>query len=130
MKKLLLLLLPILTQAQEVCVPLAAVQMRYAEMKADSLHIANLKFALNDCEAYAIKADLRLDKVIDNNSSALNDIIALKDKEAVLKVENAVLEERRKRIKRWGIGAQAGATYDGKTKPYIGAGVSYNLIRF
>ena len=98
MKKLILLLLPILAQAQEVCVPMAAVQTRYAEMKADSLHIANLKSALNDCEAYAIKADLRLDKVIDNNSSALNDIIALKDKESVLKVENALLVERNKPV--------------------------------
>jgi uncharacterized protein DUF6808 len=132
MKKLLLLLLPVLTQAQTdtICVAKSAVQMRYAEMKADQLYISNLKAALSDCEAYAIKADLRLNKVIDNNSSALNVIVALKEKEAALKVESAVLVERNKRIKRWGIGAQAGATYDGETKPYIGVGISYNLIRF
>lgn len=35
-----------------------------------------------------------------------------------------------KKKTRWGIGPQAGATYDGKIKPYIGIGIQYNLITF
>ena len=32
--------------------------------------------------------------------------------------------------KRWGIGPSAGMTFDGVLKPYVGIGLSYNLIRF
>jgi hypothetical protein len=32
--------------------------------------------------------------------------------------------------KRFGIGPQIGVTYDGKIKPYVGFGLSYDLVRF
>lgn len=36
----------------------------------------------------------------------------------------------RDKPKRWGIGLQVGARWDGQWRPYVGAGLSFNLIRF
>jgi hypothetical protein len=36
----------------------------------------------------------------------------------------------KEKIKRWGIGISGGGTYIGKWRPYIGAGLNYNFIRF
>ena len=74
-------------------------------------------------------------KTVASYNIALDSISAVikeKDKNWQKRLDNAVKIEAVKsdKVKPWGIGVQAGATYDGQTKPYIGVGVSYNLIRF
>lgn len=36
----------------------------------------------------------------------------------------------REKSKPWGVGVQIGCTYNGKVKPYVGVGVTYNIIRW
>ena len=48
-------------------------------------------------------------------------------------IEKTITITEREKTKRWGFGIQAGMTYDlvrAKPSPYIGVGVSYNLIRW
>jgi len=96
MKKLLLLLLPILTQAQDVCVPVETIQKRYAEYLSDQKHISNLTTALDSCEIAVVKADLRLKEVVKANDAAFVKMDSLKTAECIIRVEDALRVERSK----------------------------------
>lgn len=52
--------------------------------------------------------------------------LIIQDKDKIIKIHE---DNKKVKQKRWGIGGQLGTTYqDGKVKPYIGVGISYNLI--
>jgi len=128
MKKLLLLLftIPALSQVQPPTEK-RLIEMYYTD-KSQKQQISNLIKAADSCVVIVESQDKRLKEVIADNEKTASELRGLYDELGKLQVDNAVLKE--KKPKPWGIGIQAGATYDGKTKPYIGAGVSYNLIRF
>src|SRR5690554_3835584 len=76
--------------------------------------VGNLKAQLANCDETVIYKDRYISK--------LDTIIMYKDK---------IIEIPIKKVKPWGIGVQLGTTTDFKeVKPYVGVGVSYNVIRF
>ena len=123
MKTLILLLLTIPTFAQTVETPMEVIRMHYYIDKQKDQQISDLKEARDSLFEIAVRMDERIKSLSASNELSIKKLVDLKDKECELKL-NAT------KPKYWGIGIQIGATYDGQTKPYVGAGVSYNLIRF
>lgn len=87
----------------------------------------------------AIKYDSICDEIVDNLKAQLkncDETVVYKDRyisklDTVIMYKDRILEIPIKKVKPWGIGVQVGTTTDFKeVKPYVGVGVSYNLIRF
>lgn len=87
----------------------------------------------------AIKYDSICDEIVDNLKQQLancDETIVYKDRiieklDTVIMYKDRILEIPMKKVKPWGVGIQVGTTTNFKeVKPYVGIGVSYNVIRF
>lgn len=96
------------------------------------------RIALKEKEI-AIKYDSICDEIVDNLKSQLkncDEVVVYKDRyinklDTIIMYKDKIIEIPINKVKHWGIGVQLGATTDFKeVKPYVGIGVSYNVIRF
>lgn len=99
----------------------------FVEIKADSVRIDTVKELVFLPREYMVYKDSTYRAVVSGVQPRLDSIEVYRNTQVQTITKTISVPDR----KRWGLGIQAGAGWNGrKVQPYVGLGVSYDLVRW
>lgn len=99
----------------------------FVEIKADSVRIDTVKELVFLPREYLVYKDSTYRAVVSGVQPRLDSIEVYRKTQVQTITKTISVPDR----KRWGLGIQAGAGWNGrKVQPYVGLGVSYDLVRW